>query len=85
MGFFRVFTENHGVGRATRQTDDGPVLLPEQPLDDVASDHSERSDDYGLFVLTQVCPILATAMVAVSKALAACATRTSWHGRGCSA
>ena len=45
------------VGRRARQTGDAPVLLPDQPLDDVASDHSKRTDDYGLFLLTHVCQV----------------------------
>ena len=39
------------VGRATGQAHDRPVILLEQPLDDVAPDDPERSDDDGLLAL----------------------------------
>ncbi len=43
-----VAVARRGIGGPTRQADDGPVALPEQPRDDVAPDHTERADDDGL-------------------------------------
>ena len=40
------------VGRAAGHAHDRPVILLEQPLDDVAPDDPERSDDDGLLALS---------------------------------
>src|SRR5437588_760341 len=48
------------LGGAARQADHRPVVLLEQPFDDVAPDDAERPDHDGLFVLghaaSALCP-----------------------------
>ncbi len=51
-----VAVARRGIGGPARQADDGPVVLLEQPRDDVAPDHAERADDDGLFVLCHARP-----------------------------
>jgi hypothetical protein len=57
------------VGRATGQAHDRPVILLEQPLDDVAPDDPERSDDDGLLALCHGTLPVAHDRPAASKSL----------------